>query len=44
MRLRQRKYNGETIDITPHVKGKGASKLDPLRIHFAFDDETEKSS
>lgn len=42
MRLRQRRYNGETIDITPHVKGKGTSKLDPLRIHFAFDDENEK--
>ena len=42
MHLRQRRYNGKVIDITPHVKGKGNSKFDPLRIHFAFDDDNRK--
>lgn len=36
MTLRKRKYRGEEIDITPHIKGKGRSHL---RVHFYFDRE-----
>lgn len=42
VRLRQRSYKGRTIDITPHLKGKGKSKMDPFRLHFYFDEESQK--
>ena len=42
VRLRQRSYKGKTIDITPHLKGKGKSKMDPFRLHFYFDEESQK--
>lgn len=42
VRLRQRIYKGQAIDITPHLKGKGKSKMDPFRLHFYFDEEDQK--
>lgn len=42
VRLRQRTYKGKTIDITPHLKGKGKSKMDPFRLHFYFDEDGQK--
>ena len=40
MQLRERQYQGRTIDVTPHVgSGKAA---DCLRVHFAVDQETKK--
>lgn len=42
VRLRQRSYKGRAIDITPHLKGKGKSKMDPFRLHFYFDEEGQK--
>jgi hypothetical protein len=40
MQLRERQYQGRTIDITPHI-GSGRSS-DCLRVHFAVDQETRK--
>jgi len=40
MQLRERQYQGRTIDITPHV-GSGRT-ADCLRVHFAVDQGTGK--
>lgn len=45
-RLRKRVYNGEEIDITPHIKGNGSKnaskKDDKFRIHFYLDEKNQK--
>lgn len=37
MRLRQRTYHGETIDVTPHIKGRDSSAAMALRLHYHVD-------
>lgn len=37
MRLRQRTYHGETIDVTPHIKGRDSSPAMALRLHYHVD-------
>lgn len=41
MKLRERKYNGSTILITPHIKGNMGSKETVLRVHFYIDEKEE---
>lgn len=41
-KLRELSYDGHTIDIAPHVKGKSGKRNAPLRVHFAIDRKTRK--
>lgn len=41
-RIRTISYDGRTVDIAPHVKGKSGNRNAPLRIHFAVDRPTRK--
>ncbi len=41
-KLRQVTYDGRSLNITPHVKGKTGNRNAPLRVHFAIDKQTEK--
>lgn len=39
MKLRERRYDGRTISIEPHLKGKSGGR-DPFRLYFAADRQT----
>lgn len=41
-RLRQISYDGRTIDISSHVKGKSGNRDELLRVHFYVDRKTGK--
>ena len=38
-KLRERSYDGRTVDITPHVKGKCGKRDSKFRVHFCVDNE-----
>lgn len=38
-KLRERSYDGKTVDITPHVKGKCGKRDSKFRVHFYVDNE-----
>lgn len=40
--LRERRYDGRIIDISPHVKGTSGTRKEKLRVHFAIDQKTRK--
>lgn len=42
MRSRKIAYEGETVDITPHVKGKSGRRDESLRVHFHLDHDRRK--
>ena len=41
-KLRLREYKGQTIDISPHIKGTQGKRTEPLRVHFFVDKNEEK--
>ena len=41
-KVRQIVYEGETVDITPHVKGKSGRSGETLRIHFYLDHHAKR--
>lgn len=45
VKMRERVWNGRTVDITPHIKGRGRSesaRTHPFRLHYYADRETQK--
>ncbi|WP_417757227.1 hypothetical protein [Senegalimassilia anaerobia] len=42
LKQREISYDGRTLNIAPHVKGKSGNRNAPLRIHFAIDRPTRK--
>lgn len=42
VRQRQRTYNGRTIDITPHIKGKDKNPKTAFRLHYWADKENNQ--